>query len=305
MLNTFDEVESWYTRTKPMVSKHHTLGSDVRPIGERRRKWERIIKIDDNRYALHDGNYASRLWSHNANSLPAHLMVEYEARMAPILWVRREDGDYVHVRNHNHTFGGYSRYEFLRKYLPKGLGHHYNQQGRHYVYDGVHSHPLPKMEVSCDARGIRDTGMELVFKQAGVGCFNRSNLLLIDSHLIDREVKATFKDDLRAFFQQTLTLYEMLDVTWRNLNEYTSQAREWLKENGHVQVHSGWRELGPSVELWREIVRNPEHDLRIAAVAWVAYMLELRGSNVSEQIAWSRFNRLMNKTLQFTKKVEA
>ena len=40
--NTFNEVVSWYERTKPLVSKHHSLANDVRPIGDRKRKWERI-----------------------------------------------------------------------------------------------------------------------------------------------------------------------------------------------------------------------------------------------------------------------
>lgn len=55
--DSFNEVVSWYERTRPMVSKHHTLAHDVRPIGDRKRKWERIKKIDENTYALLDGTF--------------------------------------------------------------------------------------------------------------------------------------------------------------------------------------------------------------------------------------------------------
>ena len=60
--NKFDEVVSWYERTKPIVSKNHTLSHDVRPIHERKRKWERIKRIDENTYALCDGNYGNHIW---------------------------------------------------------------------------------------------------------------------------------------------------------------------------------------------------------------------------------------------------
>ena len=51
-MNTFKEVENWYDSIKPMKSKHHTLEDDIRPIGDRRRKHERIVKVNDDKYVL-------------------------------------------------------------------------------------------------------------------------------------------------------------------------------------------------------------------------------------------------------------
>ena len=51
-MNTFKEVENWYDSIKPMKSKHHKLEDDIRPIGERRRKHERIVKVNDDKYVL-------------------------------------------------------------------------------------------------------------------------------------------------------------------------------------------------------------------------------------------------------------
>ncbi len=54
-LNTFDKVVAYYESIKPLVSKHHTLADDLRPIGDRNRKWERIQKVNANCYILQDG----------------------------------------------------------------------------------------------------------------------------------------------------------------------------------------------------------------------------------------------------------
>ena len=57
-LNTFEQVESRYNSIKPMISKNHTKEQDIRPLGERRKKHERIKKLRDSCYALMDGyNY--------------------------------------------------------------------------------------------------------------------------------------------------------------------------------------------------------------------------------------------------------
>ena len=52
--NDFDSVEIAYETTKPLTGAANK-GKDIRPIGERRRKWERIHKFTDNCYGLMDG----------------------------------------------------------------------------------------------------------------------------------------------------------------------------------------------------------------------------------------------------------
>ena len=48
-------MEAKYNSTKPVISKNHTLEQDIRPIGERRYKWQRIKKLSDTCYAFLDG----------------------------------------------------------------------------------------------------------------------------------------------------------------------------------------------------------------------------------------------------------
>ena len=58
-LNTFAEVKEMYNSVKPVVSKNHTVEQDIRPVGARHRKWERIMKINDNKYIINDGTWDS------------------------------------------------------------------------------------------------------------------------------------------------------------------------------------------------------------------------------------------------------
>jgi hypothetical protein len=50
-INSFAEAEVKWNDTKPIRGKE----VDMRPLGKRHRKHERIAKIDDNCYALLDG----------------------------------------------------------------------------------------------------------------------------------------------------------------------------------------------------------------------------------------------------------
>ena len=59
--NTFDQVAEWYNNTKPLGGKDNK-DLDIRPIGARRYKHNRIMKYDDNTYALLDG-YFDPHWS--------------------------------------------------------------------------------------------------------------------------------------------------------------------------------------------------------------------------------------------------
>ena len=54
-LETFGAVAKHYKMIDPVVSTRHKLEDDIRPLGDRRRKWERVKKFSDNCYALYDG----------------------------------------------------------------------------------------------------------------------------------------------------------------------------------------------------------------------------------------------------------
>ena len=138
-LSTFEQVENWYNRTQPVVSNLHTKADDIRPLGNRSRKHERIVKINRNCYALlggyfHDG-VAYTKWSKEyfeKHSMPRATPQELK-RTAPIVWERRSDGrEYVTIHNDTSPRET-SWYEFLRRYLPSGMQWPHSRDGKQWL----------------------------------------------------------------------------------------------------------------------------------------------------------------------------
>ncbi len=139
---SFNEVVTRYNNTTPVVSKYHTAEDNIRPIGQRRRKEERIVKLSRNKYALCVG-YSDYTWYwewDKVNHIPTPITDKrsIEATCA-ILWERRKDGDYIRIRNTvDWGHPSISHLNFLYAYLPYSIGLHSGQGGqycgrRHYL----------------------------------------------------------------------------------------------------------------------------------------------------------------------------
>ena len=136
---SFEQVEAHYNSIKPIRTRGDIFGPIV-PIGDRRRKFERIIKLSKNCYVLDDGwhmgspNY---YYSDEKSYVkPKHL--EY---YAPVVWRRHKDGR-VSVRIKNAVGGSsnpfMSRYSFLSRHLPEGMWL-LIQNGKQYVVNESHT----------------------------------------------------------------------------------------------------------------------------------------------------------------------
>jgi hypothetical protein len=102
--NTFEDVVKHYENTKPINERKHGTSRNVRPIGDRARKWENIQKISRNCYAItsgHErGNDLFPYWSYNTTTIDANnnYVTTYDnhgAKLedyAPIVWRKRKDG---------------------------------------------------------------------------------------------------------------------------------------------------------------------------------------------------------------------
>lgn len=119
-MNDFNSVVTRYNNTTPVNEREHGITRDLRPIGPRGRKWERIIKFSDNCYGLADGygwyggDYADSVMK----------------KVVPILWQRTRDGyEKVTVRA---GFGSQnnSRYDFLQCWLPNNMHFIFNLFGK-------------------------------------------------------------------------------------------------------------------------------------------------------------------------------
>ena len=300
---TFEQVVVWYEQTKPVRSKQHTLEDDVRPIGDRKRKWERIKKIDDNTYALLDGNYGNTIWN---NSDPVTLA--YENTMAPITWMRREDGDFIRIRNHTKSGCSVTRYNFLYHHLPQALRFGYNQQGKHWVRNNGEDIALPKCNVRMDSQNkiLHDDNIFLMFKVNGDGTFTRvGDKLKVEVQKVDKELKKQWRERVDAFYNYCAAIAPMIDTSWTGKNEYANMLREHLSVPG-ANLAGAWIRDSRSVptELSREIVTHEDHPLRVAFAALV--IADIGGKRAIESQDDIRqikagYNRVMNKALGFYK----
>lgn len=313
--DSFDSVVSWYERTKPMISKNHTKEHDVRPIGDRGRKWERIKKIDDNTYALCDGNYGNCIWG---NQPEQH---EYENTMAPIVWMRREDGDFIRIRNHTKRGCSVTRYNFLHWHLPSTMRFQYNQQGKHWVHVRVNNplrepqgpkdyadFPLPKCDVKFhQITGLRDDNVYLMFRVNGDGTFTRvGEALKVEVTRVDKELKKQWRERVDNFYGYCAAVAPMLDVSWSGKNEYANQMKEFLMGGGNGNLYGAWIRDAKSVptDTVRDIVTQEDHPMRVAFAALV--IADIGGKRAIESQDDIRhikaaYNRVMNKALGFYK----
>lgn len=305
---TFEQVVVWYEQTKPIISKNHTKDDDVRPIAARDRKWERIKKIDDNTYALCDGNYGNTLWA----SQNTPIMNEYENTMAPITWMRREDGDFIRIRNHNKNNMTVTRYNFLHYHLPNALRFGYNQQGKHWVRHNGEDLPLPKCNVGIittapQQRELHDDNIYLMFRANEDGTFTRvGDMLKVEVQKVDIELKKQWRERLDSFYGYCAAIAPMIDVGWNGRNEYANMIREHLNNTPGGNLRGAWVRNASSVptEVAREIMSDDQHPLRVAYAALVIHDIEgKRAINSQDDVRAIRaaYNRIMNKSLGFYK----
>lgn len=302
-LNTFNQVVAWYEQTKPIVSKHHKKEDNIRPIGDRKRKCERIRKVDAETYLLLDGYYGNTM--HGTNNRGDY---QYEQDMAPIMWKREADGDYIYIRNGTTRSVPYGRFKFLQWYLPYELRFKYNQQGKHWVFaktpTGYEDFPLPKTAYVWNYQlkepAVADDGKRLKFRANEDGTFTRvGEAFKVERTTVDKELKKQWKASIDAFYTQAAALAPMLDTSWNGRNEYRTVISEWGKDNGIDVPQWGGLSHIPSA-LARYIVEQEDHPLRIPLMALV--INDIGGKRVIEtkedlMKIKSSYNRMMNKLL--------
>ena len=146
-LNCFEQVEACYNNTKPIISKNQTLQHDIRPIGDRGRKHERIAKVSDTCYMLLNGELGDNMtWYYKyEDNHQLHTIQDVSATLtfAPVVWTRHDGYDTIRIRNGSGHYAHNSRYSFLSRCLPSDM-HAIIGDGKQYiVYEGVR-YLLPK-----------------------------------------------------------------------------------------------------------------------------------------------------------------
>lgn len=285
-MNSFDEVVSRYNNTKPLRGKRKS--EDIRPIGNRRNWFNRIIKISDTKYILHDSSYM-------------YLSSNDQAEYAPIIWERKEDGDYLTVRLCSSGSYSISRYAFLGNYLPNPLWFRM-ENGKHYIVeDGkgwgtqkTSEHYLPKFKLKLDANQnwVMDQDFYLQFKHVG-GKFTRTTELLpMKLRRLDKDLVSKYDPLIKEMWDWAHIVMPILGDTMKH-----SATR-----SGYAEVFKSsfwyWDRTVDS-NLVRDILENPEHDDRMALCALACYNAGVFSTDGSD----GRFNPTHKKAFSEFKKV--
>ena len=290
--NKFDDVVKHYESIKPVKEKEHGTARNIRPIGDRARKWERIIKISRNCYALSDGyHYGDDTFvPYNAkeydNSTKSWVVqwdrigkMEY---YAPIVWRKDKYGtETVQIRNFTGSNGGYeiSRYAFLERHMPYGLHFRMGHNSLQYVETLGEKHYLAKAKTV--PRGIfsfykkndyysdwmqtTDDNSALVFISDEGGWVHSPSTgkPLPQKPKVNKELKAKYKEAINKFFEWGMTMSPLLPLS----NEYNATKAEELRE------HFGGRHDNFTPTSAREILRKPNHPMRLNY--WVSFTTQI------------------------------
>ena len=278
-INTFDEAVKWFEATLPLRGPR--AKQVIRPLGQRNRPWERIEKVNDNCYFLTDG-WGS--WGMGADPTPStrNVVGTRYVECAPIMWERREDGEYLRVRNCLKGSGSPSRFNFTRWNLPNGLtfkwGDNDHKSGKHYIVacgeEGHEKFFLPKFKIECrnqlnQQEVTEDSGEMLWFKRVGNGVWQRVG------EMMGEPVKRLNKPLAAEYKQAIYEFYSFMGATIPALGFMDNDARStyWKMLSTSGNDHYYWgRNLTHlnRPELVREILMQYDHPMRVALAVHVA-----------------------------------
>mgnify|MGYP003651731452 FL=1 len=296
--SSFKMVVDHYNRIKPLGGKDN-VGKDIRPIGDRRRKYERIAKISANCYALSDGYHFGdehfQYWGHYGTPPTFASMEKY----APIVWRKLPDGtEQVTIRNGWGPGSHNGRYDFLDRHSPHSMSFCIGN-GKHYMrvssFGGLRNsgrptttHFLAKVRTTPKSAyndyksrspsgyyaahmakfvTLRDDNSAVVFRRK-----DNSEWEHVEGTggkpptppRVDKKTKAKFKADIQKFFEWGMTVSPLLMLEERNYAHDTL-----IEMEKHFQVRLPAGSTGESSVRYREIVRNEDHPMRLQF--WVQF----------------------------------
>ncbi len=322
-LNTFDKVAACYESTKPIRGK--LAPHNVRPLGDRARRWERIKKINNNCYLLMDGYYSgddvfSTWYSGGNTGKPTEAEM---INLAPIVWRRHRDGTTtIKVRNGTGQGAHNGRYSFLDRHLPNSM-RFIIRNGKHFVslYGAEYYLAKSKTTAKCalpksehknrwnSYLTARDDGVALTFRvdDDKISFVDGGKKLPVPPKVrVDKEAKAKMKDAIAEFREWAFTMYPLLPVKDR---EYRERMRNEVHEVLDIRGWP-WNMLDLfDVKVAKQIIRDPDHTLRVHFMYSLMGQTDYHLSNTYDSDAAhakavkAQFNSRINKACGFNKKV--
>lgn len=299
-INCFADAEARYNNTKPLVSKHHTLEQDVRPVGNRNRKWERVVRVDANTYALTNGGPADPVFTWGGSDQKFRdqypITAAETARLSPIVWRKHKDGtETVTIRNGAGPWQHNQTYSFIGRALPRELWFRQTRIGKQFIYNRsqgqtVHlpkatSAPRHVIEYYKDQKKTAknqhwvnryikaytpgEDGLSVTFKREANGTFTlvgEPHKVMVDRTRMNKELKASFKADIAGLLESATAFYPMMrtQLTWSLQNDTNKELADIAKEHKIKGYNPSYGRLFAysESELVRAILKDPEHPMR-------------------------------------------
>lgn len=303
----FDEVVSHYNNITPMRGSAN-VGKNIRPIGDRTRKWERIVKISRNCYALSDGYHMGDehlpAWQYGTH-IPSPTLTDME-KYAPIVWRKKRDGtEEVTLRNGYGPGQHNSRYSFLWRHTPRGLNFRM-RNGKHFIWNHDHDteHYLAKTRTArrhvydsiqraaannpnhywskYRAKWVRayDDNSAVTFRKNENGGWDHVEGTGKDKSCqnptVIKVVKAKYKDDIKKFFEWGMAMSPLLPLEDRG---YAAEQLHGLYTHFKPDGYSGYGVPAPNPTDLRKVVSDEDHPMRLAL--WVMF-----AKNCTARASW-------------------
>ena len=278
-IRNFEGVVKHYEDTKVLVSSKHPRSHDVRPIGDRARKWERIVKVSRNCYALSDGY-------HRGDPLFSGWPVGGGATgdmcyYAPLVWRKHRDGT-TSLRVMNGTGPSdaafNSRYSFLQRNLPFNL-HLVISNGKQYIQCNGTKHYLAKNKKALPHeyanktksrwdkwKQKHDDNSALVFIQNEDGSWRhdgKSGRSVPVAPRVNKSEKDKYKDAIKKFFEWGMTMTPLLPL---EDDEYMQNKMAEINRffSDRPDIDHRWVYRNPWLPKYaREVLQFEEHPMRL------------------------------------------
>ena len=332
-IESFDIAARVYESIPPVVSKYHPKEQDVRPLGNRSAKHNRIIKVNDHCYALVDQNNKDDTLWHDGKPTPASVV-----DWAPIVWTRElvnpnsfleknKWADFIQVRGVRWGHDN-QRIKFLRTYLPYSI----SNIGSGYVwFDGKWTTVPWQPPIGKLYSGESDNFLR--FKYTNTRMRERAVLEnvgrtfvhpKVHNH-IDKELKAKIKPHMDSFYEWICAMAPLLPQPPRWSTAYSPNSsndeykqdyhnraqkyREYRANNSNKLLEAGlvrssWNAKKSFIpEKVIEAIVTENTELRLALASMFLEDSELQSCKTKEDFKYARtqYNRWINKVCGLVK----
>ena len=315
--SSFTDVQRLYDSTKPVREVNHGTTRNVRPTGDRARKWERVKKISDSCYLLMDGFHSGDdvFPPYNSSGIPTEAEV---INLAPIVWRRDEHGrETVTFRNGTGRGSHNSRYSFLERHIPHGM-RFFIRNGKQFIENkGAHNHKQLYLAKSTtvaayavpthrnqwnDYLTSRDDGVSLTFERKDSGEFafvdGGKELPAPPRTIINKEHKAKYKQAITDYWGWIVVMAPLMDTRDRG---YVRDLQQELYNAAGVKLEAWYNQVLPA-NFAIEVLTDYNSPMRLNMAMNFVTSSDIKDAQTPEDAKRVRaqFNRWINKTCGFS-----